>query len=453
MKKHADGWVLTIALSLCILGIVMVFSSSLVTTASSYDFNRDPYFFLRRQLVYFVLALICMAVVRRIDLEVWRPWLGFPSVVSAVGLLIMVLIAGPEINGAHRWIIIGGFQFQPAEFAKLAIIFYMADFLARRGEKIQHFIRVVPALAIWGIVLILIEREPDLGTALVVAGVFMAMLYVAGARLFHLGSMAGAGALVVVMSIIAKPYRIKRITAFLNPEQDPQGSGYHAIQSLIALGSGGVLGRGLGASHQKFKYLPEAHTDYIFAILGEELGLLGAAAVLVLFVCLLYKGFRIAVHCRQPYFRFLAAGLTFQLTLQALLNIGVVSGALPSTGIPLPFISYGGTSLLSSLISIGLLLNISEASARHRASRKKPTRKVRRARSGATLTSSREDSVEPVSSGSWERDAAGERLRSSKESLPRPAVEPGLVKQGRVGWGYRRRSLRKSDEWETGSHR
>ncbi len=451
MKRFADRWVLTIALSLSILGVIMVFSSSLVTTASSADFGKDAFFFLRRQMFYFVVGLLALYGGRRIDLQTWRPWLGMPAVLTSIGMLVLVLLVGPEINGAQRWLAVGPLRFQPSEFAKLALIFYLADFFARRGEKVRSFLRILPAMAIFGVVLILVEREPDLGSSIVLAGLFMAMLFMAGGRLLHLGGMALSGLVVVVLSVIAKPYRLERIKSFLDPMADPAGSGYQSIQSEIALGSGGLWGRGLGASHQKFKYLPEAHTDYVFAILGEELGLVGALSVLILFLTLMYKGFRIAVNCRQPYLRFLAAGLTFQICLQAFLNIGVVSGALPSTGIPLPFISYGGTSLLFSLISVGILLNISEANALYRATRKKPSKRRRRARSGATLTTSREESVEPISSGEWEKRAAGKRLASSRESIPRPAVEPSLVRDSRE-WRARRRPRRGPDR-ETGTSR
>lgn len=429
MRRGADHWVLTIALSLSILGLLMVFSASLVTTASSTDYGNDPYFFLKRQLIFMAVGLVALAAARRVNLDLLRPWLSLPLVGVTVGLLILVLLIGPEINGAHRWIDFGPFQFQPSELAKLAIIFYMADFLARRGEKIESFLRVIPALGIFGIVLVLVEQEPDLGTALVIAGVFMGMLFMAGGRVIHLAAMASAGLMVVVVGILAKPYRMARITAFLDPMAKPLDEGYQAIQSLIAVGSGGLFGRGFGIGHQKFKYLPEAHTDYIFAILSEELGLIGGVAVLVLFVTLLYKGFKIGVNCRRPYLRFLAAGITFQLALQALLNIGVVTGSLPSTGIPLPFISYGGTSLLFSLLAVGLLLNISDHNARQsEEGRKKPRRSNKKTRRGSTLTSSSNESQEPVSSGAWEREAAGARLKRSRSGpIPRPAVEPTLL--------------------------
>jgi cell division protein FtsW len=426
-----------IALSLSMLGLLMVFSSSLVVTASSPEFGADPYYFVRKQGIYFAIGLFGLWMARRLDLERWRPLLSIPFLLFTISLLILVLLIGPEINGAHRWIMIGSFQFQPAELAKLAMVFYMADFLARRGEKIQQFNRLLPALVLFGVTLILIEREPDLGTAVVVAGVFIAMLFTSGGSMSHLLGFAGAGAMVAIAAVATKPYRLRRITSFMNPEADPLGDGYHAIQSLLAIGSGGFAGRGLGAGHQKFKYLPEAHTDYIFAILGEELGLVGTVGVVVLFLALLYKGFQIALHCRRPYLRMIAIGISFQLTMQAFINIGVVTALTPSKGIPLPFISYGGTSIVFSLIAVGLLMNVAEANLAIREAAREPSERERKARAGATLTSSGEESLEAISSGVWEEKAAGQRLSGSQERMPRPAVEPGLVR--RSDWAERRR--------------
>lgn len=437
MRKDNEYWVLLISLSLGMLGLLMVFSSSLVVTASSSDFGSDPYFFVKRQGIWFCAGLLVLLAARSIDLEKWRPYLSLPFLGLNVALLILVLIVGPEINGAQRWLVIGGFQFQPAEFTKLAMIFYMADFLARRGERIKSFTRLLPALVLFGVTLILIEREPDLGTALVVAGVFMVMLFASGAQISHLLGMSAAGMVVVVLSVLAKPYRLKRITSFLDPDADPQGAGYHAIQSLLAIGSGGLYGRGFGVGHQKYKYLPEAHTDYIFAILAEELGLVGTIGVVFLFMALLYKGCQIALHCRRPYLRFLALGITFQIGLQALLNVGVVTASTPSTGLPLPFISYGGTSLLFSLVSIGLLMNVARSNVALREECGKPLRDKKKQRTGATLSSSKEESLEAVSTGVWEDKAAGSRLTASAEKVPKPAVEPGLLK--RSDWSGRRR--------------
>jgi cell division protein FtsW len=438
LKKGNEYWVLIISLSLGIVGLLMVFSSSLVVTASSANFNSDPYFFFKRQGIWFCAGLIALMVARSIDLEKWRPYLSLPFLGFNMGLLVLVLLIGPEINGAQRWLMLGGFQFQPAELTKLAMIFYMADFLARRGEKIRSFTRLLPALLLFGACLILIEREPDLGTALVVAGVFMTMLFASGAQVSHLLGMSGAGVVVVIGSVLAKPYRLKRITSFLDPEADPQGAGYHALQSLLAIGSGGLYGRGFGVGHQKYKYLPEAHTDYIFSILAEELGLVGTLCVVFLFMALLYKGCQIALQCRRPYLRYLALGVTFQICLQAFLNIGVVTGSTPSTGLPLPFISYGGTSLLFSLVSIGLLMNVAQSNVALREACKKPVRKEKRQRRGATLSSSQEESLDTVSTGVWESKAAGARLSGSGEKMPRPAVEPGLLKRT-ADWASRRK--------------
>ena len=445
MRRGNEHWVLLIALSLSMLGLLMVFSSSLVVTASSPEFGSDPYFFVRRQGISFAIGLFALWFARRIDLERWRPYLSIPFLMFCNSLLLLVLLVGPEINGAHRWLIIGGFQFQPAELAKIAIIFYMADFLARRGEKVQQFTRLLPALILFGITLTLIELEPDLGTAVVVAGVFIAMLFCSGGSMSHLLGFAGAGAVVAIAAVAAKPYRLRRITSFMNPEADPLGDGYHTIQSLLAIGSGGFSGRGLGAGHQKFKYLPEAHTDYIYAILGEELGLVGTVGVVVLFLALLYKGFQIALYCRRPYLRLIAIGVSFQITLQAFINIGVVTALTPSKGIPLPFISYGGTSIIFSLFAVGLLMNVAEANVAIRDAAREPAEVAQKRRHGATLTSSGEDSLEAVSTGVWEEKAAGHRLAGSAERMPRPAVEPGLVK--RSDWAERRRraSSRSSD--------
>lgn len=436
MKRGNEQWILLIALSLAMLGLLMVFSSSLVVTASSPEFGSDPYFFLRRQGIYFVMGLVGLWLAGRIDLEKWRHLLSLPFLGFTIGLLILVMLVGPEVNGARRWLMIGSFQFQPAELAKLAMIFYMADFLTRRGEKVQQFSRLLPALCLFGITLVLIEREPDLGTAVVVAGIFIAMLFCSGGNLSHLWGMAGMGFLVGVAAVATKPYRLRRITSFMNPDADPLGDGYHAIQSLLAIGSGGWVGRGLGASHQKFKYLPEAHTDYIFAILGEELGLVGTVCVVLLFLALLYKGFQVALSCRRPYLRLVALGVSFQICFQAFINIGVVTALTPSKGIPLPFISYGGTSMIFSLFAVGILMNVARTNVALRESRKNQAEPEQKPRKGATLTSSSDNGFEAVSSGVWEKRAAGHRLKSDEVQLPKPAIEPGLVL--RSDWSYRR---------------
>jgi len=359
-RKPPDHWLLAIVFTLLALGLMMVFSSSSVTAAGMRETNHDPYFFIKRQGMWACVALMAMWVAMRIDLEKFRK-LSLPLVLLAVGMLVAVLVPGigVVVNGARRWIAVGGFTFQPSEFAKFALMFYLADCLARRGTKIQQGARLVPLLAIFGLIVLLIEMEPDLGTALVVAAGFFAVLFMSGARFSHLAGLVGMGIMGVIMLIIKEPYRFDRMLVFLDPWKDPEKNGYHMVQSLLALGSGGTWGLGLGESRQKFFYLPEQHTDFIFAVLGEELGLVGTLAVLSLFLLFLYKGFKLAVKSRDNYLGLLAGGITFTIAFQAFLNIGVVSGAMPLTGIPLPLISYGGTSLVLTLSSVGLLVNVS----------------------------------------------------------------------------------------------
>jgi cell division protein FtsW len=426
-SRQADPWLIAITACLTLLGLLMVFSSSMVITASSEDFRNDPFFFVKRQGIAVALGLLGLMVVRRLDLTRLRALTSVPFAIVTIGLLALVMAIGPEINGAKRWILVGPLQFQVAEMAKLALIFYLADALDRRREKVTHVSRIVPALGIFGIILLLVEQEPDLGTALVLAGVFMAMLFVAGARLEHLGGMAAAGVMAVCIMIIAKPFRMKRLATFVDPMGDVQGSGYQLYNSLLALASGGLMGQGLGNSTQKYNYLPEGQTDFIFAIYGEELGFIGTAGLCALFLALLYKGFKVAVQCRRPYLRLVAAGVTFQIALQALMNMAVASGMIPSTGVPLPFISYGGTSVLFSLISVGVLLNVADYNARQVEAEPKQGRRERRMREGSTLVSSSDETVAPISCGTWESRAAGQRLRRTEQRLPRPAVEPTLT--------------------------
>lgn len=426
MRKSTDKWILTIALSLCILGLLVVFSASTAMTASSPDFGYDAFFFLKRQAFSIALGLGLMTYVRKRDLSKFRPWLSLPFALSTIVILVLVMAIGPNINGAHRWLMLGGWQFQPAEMAKLAMIFYLADCLDRKREKVAYFKRLLPALAIFGVILLLVEAEPDLGTALVIAGVFMGMLFVAGARMEHLGSMAAAGVIAVGVMCILKPFRMKRLATFMNPLGDIRGDGYQLFNSILALASGGLYGTGLGGSHQKFNYLPEGHTDFIFAIFGEELGLLGGVALSVLYLALLFKGFKVAVGCRKPYLRLLAAGVSFQIALQALMNMAVVSGAIPTTGIPLPFLSYGGTSMIFTLMGIGVILNVSDYNALAHEVERKPLKK-RRVRDNATLAHSSQEEIAAVSSGAWETRAAGQRLRRTAQSLPTPAIEPTLT--------------------------
>lgn len=441
MRKPTDYWILTIALTLSVLGLLMVFSASTVTTASSADFGYDAFFFLKRQGFAIGLGLVGMHLARKIDLLKIRSLTGVPFALVTIGLLVLVMLVGPKINGARRWLPIGPLQFQPAEMAKLAIIFYLADCLDRRREKIAYFKKLIPALMLFGTILFLVEHEPDLGTALVIASVFMGMLFMAGARMEHLASMAAAGAVTVGVMCILKPFRMKRLATFVDPMGDIRGDGYQLYNSILALASGGVWGTGIGGSHQKFNYLPEGHTDFIFAIFGEELGLVGGTALSALYLALLFKGFKVAIACRKPYLRLIAAGVSFQIAVQALMNMAVASGAIPTTGVPLPFISYGGTSILFTLFGVGIILNVADYNAtahlKQEVSELKP-----RARKGATLVHSSDESIAPVSCGAWEQRAAGQRLRRPQTLLPSPAIEHTLT-DGFAARAHRRTESRK----------
>lgn len=285
-----------------------------------------------------------------------------PLLLTAIFLLILVLVPhiGRASFGAQRWFRFGPFAFQPSEFACLAALIYTADFLARKQNKLGHFREgFLPLLLILGTVSLLILKEPDFGNTLLIAGIMLAMMFLAGARLSHLAVLLTAALPVLIYLVIKSPYRMARILAFLDPWQDTQGVGFQLTQSQIALGSGGFFGVGLGRSMQKLFYLPAAHTDFILSIIGEELGLLGTLAVIILFVVFIWQGARIAKRTTDPFGYYLAVGLVLMISLQALVNVGVSIGAFPTKGLPLPFISYGGSDLIFNMMAVGLLLNIS----------------------------------------------------------------------------------------------
>ncbi|MDQ7822689.1 MAG: putative lipid II flippase FtsW [Candidatus Eremiobacteraeota bacterium] len=361
MKKSPDLLIVFLTYTLLILGVIIVFSASSVTSSVLEECNNDPFFYLKRQIIWALLGSACFFAAGRVDLFKLRR-ASLIGVFFSIILLVLVLIPGigHETMGARRWMGFGSFTFQPAEIAKVFFVIYLADYLSRRNEKITEFIRLLPVIGFAGIIIVLIEKEPDLGTSLVIGATMMGMLFMAGAQLKHLVALSVSGVMVVGIRILDEGYRVKRFLSFINPWADPLGSGYHIIQSLIALGSGGIGGLGLGQSRQKFFYLPEQYTDFIFAIIGEELGLLGTLAVVILFAALLYRGFKVAYAASHPYLKLLAAGCTFVIALQAFMNMGVVIGMLPCTGIPLPFISFGGSSLLTCLTLMGLLVNISQ---------------------------------------------------------------------------------------------
>jgi cell division protein FtsW len=343
-----------VTLGLVAFGLVMVYSAS---SARAMLAAGDPAYYLKRQAVNAVVGLAALLILSRLDLRVPRRLAG-PLLAGSVTLLVAVLVVGTSVKGARRWIAVSGFEFQPSELAKITLALWVAAFLARRAapRSLAELARPVGLVA--GLVCALVLIEPDLGTAIAIAIVVASTLVVAGTPLRVL---AGAGAIAVVGVLAAiwmEPYRRARLFSFLDPWSDAEGAGFQTVQAMIALGSGGLFGVGLGESVQKANYLPEASTDMIFAIVGEELGLVGAAAVIAAFAVFGYAGFSVALRTADPFKKYLAAGLTSLVCGQAALNLSAVLGLAPLTGIPLPFVSYGGSSLVVALGSVGILLNI-----------------------------------------------------------------------------------------------
>jgi cell division protein FtsW len=343
-----------VTLGLVAFGLVMVYSA---TSASAALANGDPAYYLKRQAVYAVLGLVLMVVMARVDFHALRALVP-TLVVTSLVLLLAVLVLGRAANGARRWISVGPAAFQPSELAKLALAVWAAAYLSRRRppQTLGELWRPMGLLTVVFCGLILLE--PDLGTAIAIVLMLAAMLLVAGAPTRTLGAGLGIAATLGLLAVWFEPYRRARLFSFLNPWQDAQGAGFQTVQAMIGLGSGGIFGVGLGQSVQKANYLPEAHTDMIFAIIGEELGLVGATAVIAAYCAFAYAGLKIALGCRDPFGKRLATGLTALVCGQAAINLAAVMGLAPLTGIPLPFVSYGGSSLVVALASVGILLNI-----------------------------------------------------------------------------------------------
>jgi len=361
-RRFPDVYLFSATVALIGIGIVMIYSSSAIVALERFG---DPAFFLKRQLLWSALGVTAMYVALTVHYPRLRP---LTPGLLLVGMLALVAVLVPGLGraagGARRWLVLGPATFQPAEAAKLILILYLANYLDSRGASIRQLQVLRPPVLVTAALFFLVAAQPDMGTALLLVGIAGAMLFVGGASVWHLGGVVLAGFPVLAAVTLLEPYRVRRLMAFLDPWRDPRGSGFHIIQSLLALGSGGLLGVGLGASRQKYFYLPERHTDFIFAILGEELGLLGAAAVIGLFAFIAYRGLRIARSAPDRYGALLAAGITTSIVGQAAANIGVTAGILPVTGVPLPFISFGGSSLLMTCMGVGILLNISQYSTR-----------------------------------------------------------------------------------------
>jgi len=351
---------LAVACALLVIGLVMVLSASSVFALAK---QGDAYAYFKRQLLWVVGGVVVMLVVSRIDYRRWRR-LGTPLLVVAFAGLVYVLVHPGAVSayGSTRWIAVGGLTVQPAEFAKLSLLLFSADVLTRKAKllgDVRHLL--VPVLPLTMLLAALVMLEPDLGTTLLLCAIAFGMLFVAGTPLLLLGGIGTLGLSAGMALIMSADYRRTRFLSFMDPAADPQNGGYQFIQGRLALGSGGLLGVGLGAGRQKWSYVPNAHTDFIFAIIGEELGLLGTLSILLLFVAFAYAGVRVAQRAPDPFGRYLAGGITVWIVVQALVNIGAVVGVLPITGVPLPLVSFGGSSMLVLLAATGMLLNV----ARH----------------------------------------------------------------------------------------
>jgi cell division protein FtsW len=343
-------------LTLVAIGLVMILSASSIEAFKRYG---SSFLLFNRQVIGAVVGLAAMFVLARLDYRVLRRF-ARPLLFGVVLLMIFVLIPGLGVTraGAARWLPLGPFSLQPSEIAKLAVILFAAHTLERKGARIadpKELAYVAPAI---GVVLLLIMLQPDLGTAMICGGCVLIVMFLAGTRMRHVATVVGIGLAGVVTLILAEGYRRARLFSFLDPWADPLNTGYQTIQGQIALGSGGLFGLGLGASRQKWSYLPHAHTDFIYAIIGEELGLIGTLTVLCLFVFFVYLGIRTARRAPDRFGMLLAGGITGWVGLQALINMGAVTGMLPITGVPLPLISFGGSALVFTLAGIGVLLSV-----------------------------------------------------------------------------------------------
>lgn len=356
MKSIRISILATVTLLLAI-GTVMIYSSSAIY---AYEKFNDSLFFLKRHLLFLcvglALSFIALGVDKRLIQKVAKPML-----LVSLALLVLVLIPsiGSQIGGARRWFRIWVYSFQPSELIKLSLIAYLAHTLSKKGPYVNDFFHgFIPPIMVSALTIGLILLQPDLGTALTIGCITVLMFFVAGLKWRYLAGALGFSIPVIAIAIYKVPYRWRRILTFCNPWQDPRGSGFQIIQSFLALGSGGLLGVGLGMSKQKLLYLPASHTDFIFSIIGEELGLLGAVSVVMLFVVLIWQGMRVSLKAEDSFGRLLSLGIVSMIAIETIVNIGVSTGTLPTKGLPLPFISYGGSALIFHMVAVALLLNV-----------------------------------------------------------------------------------------------
>jgi cell division protein FtsW len=365
-KLKSDKLLFTSTLVLVCASLVMVYSSSAVIGLEQY--HQRPTYFLWKQATFALLGLALMPLLMKVDYRNYRQPLVIWTALGLIGAaLVGTLVFGPRLNGARRWFGIAGVGVQPSEFAKIVVVFFVAAILERRMERIDDLrFSLVPVGIVLGSVVGLIMLQPDLGTALSIIVIVAAMVFAAGINYRYIVGLLLVSLPAAYVVLMGADYRRRRMTVFLNPWEDPLGNGFQVIQSLIAVGSGGVFGRGLMAGVQKLFYLPYPHTDFIYAVIGEELGLVGTTVVLACFCVIAWRGLRTAMRAPDRFGAFLALGLTAMIVVQAFFNISVVLGLLPTKGIPLPFVSFGGSSLLASMIGMGILLNVSQhASTSH----------------------------------------------------------------------------------------
>ncbi len=362
LTHEPDYWLIAVIMTLVMFGLVMVFSASIAIGIQ--DEGGNSYYFLTRQAIWAAIGFSGMLATTFIDYHFWRK-LSLPGMVGILLLLAALVFvpglgAGADSWGAKRWIGLGPLSFQPSEVAKVVLVIYLADWLGQKGHKIRNFkYGLIPFAIFLGTLIALVMLQPDLGTATLMAAIGVSMFLVAGADLAQLGALMTVGTVSFLILALGASYRRSRILVFLHPDSDPQGAGYQLIQARLALGSGGLFGLGLGASREKFTWLFGAQNDAIFAVIGEELGLIGCAFVLMLFALLAWRGYRIAMKAPDSFGALVAVGIVTWIIFQAVINIGGITLTIPFTGIPLPFISYGGTALAVSLTAMGILLNIS----------------------------------------------------------------------------------------------
>ncbi len=357
-KKRLDFILLFSALALVGIGIIMVYSTSAIIAADRFG---DPYYFLKRQALYAAVGFVLMLVMMFFPYEILKRF-AYPILIFSILLLIVVLVPGigHRTGGAMRWLKIQSFSFQPSEFAKLGLVIFLAYLLAKKEEKIRSFsFGFLPPVLLSGLVIALVMKEPDFGAAFFLTVMVFLLLFVGGARVIYMAAAFLIAIPVAYALLMNVGYRYKRLMSFIRPWEDPSGAGFQIIQSFLSFGSGGLFGLGLGEGRQKLFFLPAPHTDFIFSVIGEELGLVGATAVVLLFFILTLRGIQIGLSLEDRFGVYLALGITLMVSLQAVINMGVVLGLLPTKGLTLPFVSYGGTSLIANLAGIGILSQLS----------------------------------------------------------------------------------------------